>query len=124
MDTHAWIWILLNDPKLSYPARMAAVEAKTIRLSPISFLEVSQKIRIGKWTEMENFLDQLPDLTIKQGILIADIVPKVALLAGNMTWDHRDPFDRIIAATTLLSSAVLLSRDTEFDTIDGLNRIW
>ncbi|MCY4185058.1 MAG: hypothetical protein OXC82_06840 [Rhodobacteraceae bacterium] len=72
---------------------------------------------------MEIFLDQLPDITIEQGILIADFDPRVTLLAGNMIWNHRDPFDRIIAAKTLLTSAVLISRDTEFGTIGGLNRI-
>ncbi|MEM7729855.1 MAG: type II toxin-antitoxin system VapC family toxin [Pseudomonadota bacterium] len=126
LDTHAWTWMLTNDPKLTGAARDATERAAAVRLSPISFLEVSQKVRLGKWPEMEAFLDRLSDLAAGQGILTAPLSPQVALLAGRMTWHHRDPFDRIIAATALLSGDVLLSADTVFDTLEdgGLQRVW
>lgn len=118
--------MLTNDPKLTEVARKAAEQADVVRLSPISFFEVSQKTRLGKWPEMEEYVEQLPDLAAGQGILTAPFDPNVALLAGNMTWSHRDPFDRIIAATAILSGAVLLSADTAFDTLESgeLQRVW
>lgn len=126
LDTHAWVWMLTDDPKLSAAAVSAAEKANAVRLSPISIFEISQKVRLGKWPEMEGHLDQLPDLVAGQGILVAPFDPHVALLAGTMAWTHRDPFDRIIAATALTSSAVLLSADTMFDTLSEppLRRIW
>lgn len=126
LDTHAWIWMLTNDPRLSGRALEAAEGADAVRLSPISFFEVSQKTRLGKWPEMEPYLAGLPDLAAGQGVLTAPFSPEVALQAGRMAWSHRDPFDRIIAATALLSGAVLLSADAMFDTLEdgGLQRVW
>lgn len=126
LDTHAWTWMLTNDPRLTETALEAAERADAVRLSPISFFEISQKTRLGKWPEMERYLEQLPDLAVGQGIVTATFSPEVALLAGHMSWHHRDPFDRIIAATALLSGAVLLSADTMFDTLEngGLQRVW
>ena len=120
LDTHAWVWMLTHDPKLTATARATAETAEVIRLSPISFFEVSQKVRLGKWPDMERYLDDLPRLARDQGVLTAPFSPEVAILAGNMTWSHRDPFDRILAATAILSGATLLSAYTWFDTlVDG-----
>lgn len=118
--------MLTNDPKLTQAALVAADAADAVRLSPISFFEIAQKVRAGKWPEMEPLLDQLPDLAAGQGILSAPLSPDVAVLAGHMAWPHRDPFDRIIAATAILSGAALLSADRMFDTLEngGLQRIW
>ena len=118
--------MLTNDPKLTRVALEAAEAADAVRLSPISFFEISQKVRMGKWPEMAAFLDQLPDLAAGQGILSAPLGPEVAVLAGSMAWPHRDPFDRIIAATAVLSGAVLLSADAMFDMLEngGLQRVW
>lgn len=126
LDTHAWTWMLTNDPKLTRAALEAAEAADAVRLSPISFFEISRKVRMGKWPDMAEFLDQLPDLAAGQGILSAPLGPEVAVLAGSMAWPHRDPFDRIIAATAVLSGAVLLSADAMFDTLEngGLQRVW
>ena len=75
---------------------------------------------------MEPHLDQLPDLAAVQGLLTAPFGPDVAVLAGTMPWPHRDPFDRIIAATAGLSGMTLLSADSMFDTLEngGLQRVW
>ena len=118
--------MLTNDPKLSRRALEAAEMAETVRLSPISIFEISQKVRLGKWPDMEPHLERLPAIAADQGLLTAPFSAEVALLAGNMPWPHRDPFDRIIAATAVLSGATLLSSDTMFDTLDegGLQRIW
>lgn len=126
LDTHVWAWMLTNDAKLSKKAVDAAQAADMVCLSPISFFEISQKVRLGKWPEMERYLDELPSLAAGQGILTATLGPQVAVLAGSMDWPHRDPFDRIIAATAVVSGATLLSADTIFDTLEngGLRRIW
>ena len=118
--------MLTNDPKLTDTALAAAEQADAVRLSPISFFEISQKVWLGKWPDMERFLDRLPDLAAGQGILTAPFGPEVAVLAGRLDWSHRDPFDRIIAATAMLSGATLLSADTMFDTLEhgGLRRVW
>ena len=45
-----------------------------------------------------------------------------------MDWPHRDPFDRVIAATATELACAVVSRDTAFDTLEGRfgwrGRIW
>ncbi len=118
--------MLTNDPNLSAAAIRAADAAQAVRLSPISLFEISQKVRAGKWPEMAPYLDTLPDLAAGQGILTAPLTAEIAITAGRLSWSHRDPFDRILAATALQSGAVLVSADAMFDTLPsgGLQRIW
>lgn len=115
LDTHAWIWSLTDDPRLSAPGRRAIDAAEAVYVSPISFFEVGQKVRIGKWPEMAAHAAALPDLLRQQGGLIATMSPEISLLAAMMDWAHRDPFDRILAATALVMSVRLISADTVFN---------
>lgn len=36
------------------------------------------------------------------------------LLAGSMAWEHRDPFDRLLAAQAIVEGAVLVTVDPLF----------
>jgi PIN domain nuclease of toxin-antitoxin system len=38
-------------------------------------------------------------------------------VAATLAWDHRDPFDRIIAATAIARGMVLISTDSAFKTL-------
>lgn len=38
------------------------VETQTILVSAISFFEIAQKVRLGKWSEMAAYVDRLPAL--------------------------------------------------------------
>jgi PIN domain nuclease of toxin-antitoxin system len=40
-----------------------------------------------------------------------------------MDWDHRDPFDRLVAATAEITGAQLVSRDAAFDVLP-IRRVW
>ena len=51
-DTHIWAWTLTDDRRISDRARRAIAEASTIIVSAISFHEIAQKVRLGKWPEM------------------------------------------------------------------------
>lgn len=126
LDTHTWAYLLTNDVRLSKRALGAAEQADTVRLSPISFFEISQKVRLGKWPDMAPYVGDLAALAVGQGVLTAPLSPEIALLAGQLAWAHRDPFDRILAATAMTSGAVLLSSDTMFDTLEEgrIQRIW
>jgi len=48
LDTHAWVWSLTGDERLSGPALAAISAADTVFVSPITFFEIAQKARIGK----------------------------------------------------------------------------
>ena len=81
---------------------------------------------VGQPVTMEMTREVMADLLRGQGIITASFDMEIACLAGQMPWPHRDPFDRIIAATAMLSGSVLASADAMFDTLDDsrLRRIW
>ena len=59
LDTHAWAWSLYQSSRLSPKGRASLEEAKRVLVSPISFYEVAQRVRLGKWAEMEPFAHDL-----------------------------------------------------------------
>lgn len=122
LDTHIWAWTLTSDPRLSAKARMAIEQAQAVLVSPISFFEIGLKVRLGKWPEMEPFIHRLPAILEEQGGGTAKLDPAVCLYAATMPWPHRDPFDRLLAASAVHHSLPLISADTVFDGL--VTRVW
>lgn len=122
LDTHAWAWSLAGDQRLSDRACAAMEAADAVLVSPITFFEVAQKVRLGKWPEMEPFVTRLPALLNEQGGSVAGFDPALCVAAGMMAWAHRDPFDRLLAATAMHYNLPLVSADTVFDGI--VTRLW
>jgi PIN domain nuclease of toxin-antitoxin system len=122
LDTHSWAWSLAADRRLSAAALGAIDGAQNVLVSPITFFEIAQKVRLGKWPEMEPFVSRLPALLAEQGGDIAALVPEICIAAGMMPWAHRDPFDRLLAATATHYSLPIVSADSIFDGI--VTRLW
>lgn len=122
LDTHTWAWSLAGDDRLSKPALAAIASADSVLVSPITFFEIAQKVRLGKWPEMQPFVDQLVALLVDQGGSIARLDPAICIAAGTIAWTHCDPFDRLLAATAARYNLPLVSADTVFDGI--VTRLW
>jgi PIN domain nuclease of toxin-antitoxin system len=128
LDTHVWAWSLTGDQRLSKTAIGLMEKADDIFISPISFFEIGQKVRIGKWPEMAPFVDRLPALLHEQGGRVASLSPEMCLNASLLNWDHRDPFDRLLAATAIEHRIAIISVDVVFDGLSGTDnwiaRLW
>ncbi len=122
LDTHTWAWSLDGNRRLSQTAQRLIEDADTVLISPVSFYEIAQKVRIGKWPEMKGPLSSLLDLVQRQGSELASLDADICLRAASMDWPHRDPFDRMLAATALRYDVAIISIDTVFD--DVVRRIW
>lgn len=123
LDTNAFAMMLTDDPRLTDPARAAILTAPRVALSVISLYEIGQKVRLGKWPEMEPFAAGLADQARQDGVDLLPLSPAVALEASLMDWPHRDPFDRMIACVARAEGLVLVSSDAVFDGI-GVARTW
>ena len=122
LDTHVWTWTLLHSDRLSRAARFANDEAQARYLSPVSFYEITQKVRLGKWREIAPHVSELLPLAKAQGLAVAMLDAGICARAGSLDWTHRDPFDRILAATALHYGLQIISADPVFDGI--VSRIW
>ena len=97
-------------------------EARTILVSAISFFEIAQKVRLGKWPQMAPYVDRLPALLASQRGVAASFEAADCLMAGTMDWPDRDPFDRFLAASAVRRRIPIVSADAVFDGV--LARIW
>jgi PIN domain nuclease of toxin-antitoxin system len=56
LDTHAFLWFLLDDPKLSVAAgNFIADPGNDIEISPATYWEVAIKVSLGKYALPESF---------------------------------------------------------------------
>lgn len=128
LDTHTWVWSLFRPPELSPAARGVIEQARTIYVPPCAFHEITAKHRSGKWPEVGGIVGRLPHLLRAQGGVVAPYTAEMAMLSGGMDWAHKDPFDRMIAATAMELACPLISKDTAFDqlqTVPGwIGRVW
>jgi hypothetical protein len=67
LDTHVFAWGLDNYRRVNRVASERIQAADTVWVSPISFYEIGQKVRLGKWPEMAAFVDRLQVLAEAEG---------------------------------------------------------
>ena len=121
LDTGPLYWWLLGHDRL--PARIARLIAdpgNAVWASAVSFYELHYKTRLGK---LPGELPNLDTVLQAAAIPILAISGEHAADAGRLDWDHRDPWDRILAAQAKLEGCSLVSIDKAFDTA-GVERIW
>lgn len=127
LDTHVWAWSLLSATTTSKMRELLSA-ADALHISAISLYEIRQKVRLGKWPEMEPHSANLLQLLERQGVDSIAVDTGISELAGALDWEHRDPFDRLIAASVIQSQVPLLSADEIFDQLvsrkDWPGRIW
>ena len=124
LDTHALVWWLYDVPQLS-PAVLAIVADpdNEILTSAVSAYEIANKFRLGKWQEIAGLATSFTEIVESQGFATIAIEPSQATLAGLLQGDHRDPFDRLIAAQARLLGIPVLSVDKVFEGL-GAERVW
>jgi PIN domain nuclease of toxin-antitoxin system len=123
LDTHALLWWLADDPRLSAPARTAVAGAGAVFVSAISAYEIAQKHRLGKLHLADGLLDDLDAVLAAEAFEALPVAVVHATLAGRLVHTHRDPFDRLLIAQGLLEQLTLVSNDGIFDQF-GVARVW
>ena len=124
LDTHALLWWLAGDKKLALRARRAiADEANEIYVSAASAWEVTTKSRIGKLPGAGPLAVDFAREVRQQGFRALPITLEHAQVAGALSGDHRDPFDRMLIAQAREEKMALVSNDGVFDDFD-IRRIW
>ena len=124
LDTHTFLWFLLDDPQLSTTVRNLMIEpTNDIEVSPATYWEIAIKISIGKYELPEPY-----DIFIEREITTNDfrilpIEPKHTAVLTTLPFHHRDPFDRLLIAQAMVEAIPILSIDPAFDAYP-VTRLW
>lgn len=124
LDTHSFIWFVEDNPSLSLSA-CALIEEPTnaIFLSVGSVWEMAIKVSLGKLTLSQPFELFIPNQLLLNNITLLDITVGHTLQVAMLPFHHRDPFDRLLIAQSLVEGMLLISVDSVFDTY-GVQRRW
>ena len=125
LDTHTLIWAVLQPEVLSETARgLFEDERNELFVSAASAWEIATKVRNGKMPEAReleaNFLEDVVEVA---GYRLRAITVEDGLRAGRLPGEHRDPFDRMIAAQALADDVAVISKDPKLD-VFGVRRLW
>ncbi|MBV1884586.1 MAG: type II toxin-antitoxin system VapC family toxin [Pseudomonadales bacterium] len=128
MDTCAIIWDALEPTKLTQKASKSIENADkhhALIISDISLWEISMLIkrrRLEVDTTPANFLNLFLQ---SRNISVQSISPEIAELSVNFGAEiNKDPADRIIAATSIILNAQLVTADENLRDSDMLETIW
>ncbi|THF56193.1 type II toxin-antitoxin system VapC family toxin [Pseudothauera rhizosphaerae] len=123
-DTHALLWWFTDDPRLSAGARRAiADESNAVFVSAASAWEIATKHRLGKLDEATEAITRFGELVAADGFEHLPITHLHAQRAGSYRVDHRDPFDRMLAAQSELDGLALVTIDPAFK-LFGTEVVW
>jgi PIN domain nuclease of toxin-antitoxin system len=124
LDTHALLWWLADDARLSTRVRTVIGDPEqTVYLSPASAWEIATKHRIGRLPEARELLADFPGIIHRAGFEELPIATKHAVLAGTLPGPHRDPFDRMIAAQALCENLEIITVDCALGAL-GARCLW
>ena len=115
LDTHVFFWFLSGSQRLSAKHRdMIEDGSQKVFVSAVTGWEIAGKVKLGKWPEAAA---RLPDLTAKllaEGLQTLDLTLAQAEYAGSLPLIHKDPFDRFLAAQSLLLDMPIVTVDPAF----------
>lgn len=124
LDTHALLWWFTDDPRLSSEARLRIVDvANEVLVSAASAWEIATKQRLGRLEGVPGAARRFAELVAADGFTPLTISHAHALRAGSFGANHRDPFDRMLAAQAEIEEVPLLTRDPVFEEF-GIKTLW
>ena len=118
LDTHTAIWVLEEKSKLSDKAKMI-IDDTCIPLfvSIISAWEIAIKVNMGKLEFVGGCKKFLEEMRVN-GVEIVGIKDEYLELLENLTFNHKDPFDRLLIATALAEELTIITIDENIQNYD------
>ena len=121
LDTPAAYWWMAGSVRLSETARSLILNVDNeLWVSAATIYEIELEARRRR---VDLPPQELRAALRRNGVSGLAITHEHAEYAGWLDWEHRDPWDRLLAAQARLERCALLSADEAFDRI-GVDRRW
>lgn len=115
LDTHAFLWFITDNPQLSSTA-LGFIEDldNEIYVSTACLWEVAIKSSIGKLNLSRPFGELIPVQLRQNQFLVLNIKADHLARLIELPFHHRDPFDRLLIAQSMVEDLPIVSRDGAF----------
>jgi len=124
LDTHTFLWFVVGDSKLSPLARTLIQEPTNQRfMSVASAWEIAIKMNRGKLNIGASFDQLIPHQLDDNDIVLLPIYAEHLSQVTILPLHHRDPFDRLMIAQSIVENMPIVSKDSAFDAY-GVRRLW
>jgi PIN domain nuclease of toxin-antitoxin system len=120
LDTHALLWWLTDDRRLSRRARSAIASDETL-VSVVSAWEIEIKRGLRR-LEIDTAA-MLDEVAGTEGFGWLEIGPAHVAALADLPPLHRDPFDRMLVAQAQLEHVSLITRDRDLRRYE-IDTIW
>ena len=124
LDTHALFWWLYFPELL--PAKISEILGNPdarVFASAVSAYEMSYKHHRGRWPEVEPLVGAFEEVVTAEGFDLLPLSAVHAIRAGSYGPEHRDPFDRMLAAQAVVEGLTLVSKDRWLSGM-GAETVW
>jgi PIN domain nuclease of toxin-antitoxin system len=124
LDAHALLWFLNDDPQLGPNAKALIEDPANRKLVSIATCwEIAIKVGLGRLDLGESATTFLPRQLSMNKFGLFGIELSHATFIETFPMHHRDPFDRLLIAQSLLETIPVVSGDILFD-LHGVTRLW
>lgn len=128
LDTHAWVWWVTRDRRLSAKARALIARGQRLgglAVSLISMWEVAKKVE-KRQLVLDRPLDQwLDQASAVAGLLVAELTRPILVDSCRLPQPfHGDPADQIIVATARQHGATLVTKDGRLRAYPHVRSLW
>lgn len=124
LDTHTFLWWVDGNPALSAEAEKVIGNPRNeCFLSLASCWEMAIKSSIGKLTLTMSVERFVAEQIAEDGFALLPVEFRHVCKVESLPFHHRDPFDRLLVAQSIIEKMAIVSADTTLDRY-GVRRIW
>ena len=126
-DTHIIIFWQDNPTKLTTKANKAiklALKNNSLACCDISLWEIAMLFKSNRLRNDIDAKQYLDDIILTMSLKVLPITSEIATLSQKDIFIHKDPADKLIAATAIAHNAPLITADSKLQNIEGLKVVW
>jgi PIN domain nuclease of toxin-antitoxin system len=128
LDTHVLAWLVVDQDRLSRPARSAIRRARAsdgLAIADITIWELAFLLARGVLRTHGTIENTVRNFVTRSGVSVKPITAEIAALATQFPEDYpKDPVDRLIGATARALGVALVTRDERIRSSPLLRTIW
>jgi PIN domain nuclease of toxin-antitoxin system len=128
LDTHAWVWWVTEDDRLSPRARQVirrALDDDDATISAMSIWEVAKRVEKGQLVLDRPAQDWLAQASSIKGLFLTELSPAILIESCNLPQPfHGDPADQMIVASARHTRATIVTKDRKLRDYPHVQTVW